>query len=111
MEEERNWDPKPFRFLDAWLLHPNFDKLVKDFWSSTEIQRWAGYILLRKMQGLKHIIKEWNINAFGNINTDIKKMEEELLRLDICQESRDLTAEEKKCPTCTDFKMALYLGI
>ncbi|XP_028097432.1 uncharacterized protein LOC114297236 [Camellia sinensis] len=23
MEDERDWGPKPFRFLNAWLLHPN----------------------------------------------------------------------------------------
>ncbi|CAL5414539.1 unnamed protein product [Camellia sinensis] len=28
MEDDRDWGPKPFRFLNAWLLHPKFLSFV-----------------------------------------------------------------------------------
>lgn len=32
MEDKRNWGPKPFRFLNAWFLHPNLKQMVT-LWS------------------------------------------------------------------------------
>lgn len=29
MEDDRNWGPRPFRFLNAWTLHPKFLELVR----------------------------------------------------------------------------------
>ncbi|GKV16991.1 hypothetical protein SLEP1_g27551 [Rubroshorea leprosula] len=33
-----DWGPKPFRVLDAWLLHPDFKKIIKEKWKSMERQ-------------------------------------------------------------------------
>ncbi|KAL7162528.1 hypothetical protein ACSBR2_042925 [Camellia fascicularis] len=41
MEDERNWGPRPFKFLNAWSLHPNFMAMVKKSWTEAETYGWA----------------------------------------------------------------------
>ena len=65
VEEDKNWGPIPFRFIDARLNHPKFGDLVKQ------------------------------LNVFGNVETQIKKAEDVLYNLDLCLESRGLNADEK----------------
>lgn len=38
MEDERNWGPRPFRFLNTWTLHPNFMSIAKQAWSEYQVQ-------------------------------------------------------------------------
>ncbi|XP_028083438.1 uncharacterized protein LOC114284690 [Camellia sinensis] len=35
MEDERDWRPKPYKFLNAWLLHPNLASIVETTWKET----------------------------------------------------------------------------
>ncbi|VFQ75326.1 unnamed protein product [Cuscuta campestris] len=66
--------PKPFRFFNIWLNHPNFMKTLKDFWSSqTCFGGMTG--LAHKLKGLKVILKEWNKDVFGRVENNIKKAE------------------------------------
>ncbi|XP_028080504.1 uncharacterized protein LOC114282068 [Camellia sinensis] len=37
MEDDRDWGPKPFRFLNAWLLHPKFLSCVQQSWSESAV--------------------------------------------------------------------------
>ncbi|KAL7230696.1 hypothetical protein ACSBR2_009054 [Camellia fascicularis] len=39
MEDERNWGPRSFRFLNAWFLHPDFKPMVKKSWEECS---WVG---------------------------------------------------------------------
>ena len=81
---ERNWGPKPFRFVDAWLKHPIFEDVVENFWKSFQIQGCYGFKLLNKFLGLKAVVKDWNIKVFGNFGMEIKKDEEQLFQLGLC---------------------------
>lgn len=38
MENERNWGPRPFRFLNAWTLHPSFMTIVQKSWLDSQVQ-------------------------------------------------------------------------
>ncbi|XP_028121642.1 uncharacterized protein LOC114318872 [Camellia sinensis] len=40
MEDDRDWGPKPFKFINAWVLHPNFLEEVRRVWDSTMVQGW-----------------------------------------------------------------------
>lgn len=53
MEDERNWGPRPFRFLNAWTLHPNFMSISKQAWSEYQVQGWVGYRVPRKLGSMK----------------------------------------------------------
>lgn len=46
----KDWGPRPFRFLNAWLSHPNFVPFVEERWRSYTINGWAGYVLKEKLE-------------------------------------------------------------
>ncbi|VFR03255.1 unnamed protein product [Cuscuta campestris] len=66
---------KPFRFLDAWLNHPTFLKVVTDSWDKTN-QHGGMEGLARKLKELKGHIKERNTKTFGNIFSKLKGAEQ-----------------------------------
>lgn len=94
MEHERDWGPKPFRFLNAWSLHPKFLDVVKQSWEASNVSRWAGFIIATKLRYLKLELKKWNNEVFGNVSYSLKKAEVEFRELDLLAESRDLTEAE-----------------
>lgn len=65
---EKDWSPKPFRFINAWLTHPNFKGVVEDSWKEEGINGWDSYVFKEKMKRLKEKLKIWNKECFGNIN-------------------------------------------
>ncbi|XP_028119165.1 uncharacterized protein LOC114316678 [Camellia sinensis] len=95
MEDDRDWGSKPFRFLNAWTLHPNFSQLFVTFWTNTTFAGWSGFMLLQKLKHLKLVLKTWNTEVFGNIFFKIKTSEEELHAMDIIAEESALVASEK----------------
>lgn len=90
MEDERNWGPRSFRFLNAWTLHPNFMSMVKKSWSETETYGWAGFRLKNKLANLKMTLKKWNVEVFGNVEHQLKSAKEELYEIDLKTEDGTL---------------------
>ncbi|XP_028087686.1 uncharacterized protein LOC114288382 [Camellia sinensis] len=97
MEDERNWGPSPFRFVNAWTLHPEFILIAQKAWSERLVQGWAGYRVQRKLGGLKEELKRWNIEVFGVVEEQLKKAEEDLHALELLAESRVLEPNEVAC--------------
>ncbi|XP_028109972.1 uncharacterized protein LOC114308561 [Camellia sinensis] len=62
MEDGRDWGPKPFKFINAWVLHHNFLEEVRRVWTSTLVQGWAGYVIMEKLRALKAALKRWNLS-------------------------------------------------
>ncbi|XP_028086954.1 uncharacterized protein LOC114287711 [Camellia sinensis] len=96
MEDERDWGPKPFKFLNAWLLHPQFTSFVENTWKELQIQGIAGVILLRKLQALKMVLKQWNKEVYGNTAAQLKASEDKLNTLDLRAEVKPLEDAEIK---------------
>ncbi|XP_028126821.1 uncharacterized protein LOC114323420 [Camellia sinensis] len=94
MEDDRDWGPKPFRFVNAWCLHPFCAPLVDKSWKEAVVHGWAGYILLQKLKALKQILRIWNKEIYGNVSFKLKAAEEEKHNLDLQAETRDLTQAE-----------------
>ncbi|CAL5415768.1 unnamed protein product [Camellia sinensis] len=95
MEDERDWGPRPFRFINAWIMHPGFLSVMEKFWTENRITGSAGYILLHKLKLLKGELKKWNSEVFGNVATKLKEAEVELHGIDITAEDRTLSESEK----------------
>jgi hypothetical protein len=58
----------PFKLEKFWLSHPDFVKMVKDWWSNMMITGGSKmYFLQQKHKQLKHNLKKWNKGNFGNI--------------------------------------------
>ena len=75
MEDERDWGPRPFRFLNALTLHPKFAGLEDKFWSDFQVEGWAEYRCFMKLKALKHKLKVWNIEEFGMLESKLKATE------------------------------------
>lgn len=89
-----DWGPKPFKFINAWLSHPQCLKIIKDSWESSLHTGWAGFRIMNKLFDLQLKLKEWNESDFGNINTTIASLENQLHLLDILSEQRPLNSDE-----------------
>ncbi|XP_062014240.1 uncharacterized protein LOC133730715 [Rosa rugosa] len=63
--------PIPFRFQKLWLGHSDFLKIVQVAWQSFVVCGCPMFILQRKLKLLKPILKEWNVNVFGNVHTAV----------------------------------------
>ncbi|XP_028079135.1 uncharacterized protein LOC114280928 [Camellia sinensis] len=56
---------------------------------------WAGFILHSKLNLLREALRKWNREVFGDVPTKLKSVEEELHKLDLLAETRDLEEIEK----------------
>lgn len=48
-----DWGAKPFRFINAWLTHPDFKSFVENAWKGYNVSGWGGYVLKKKFKLLK----------------------------------------------------------
>ncbi|XP_028122001.1 uncharacterized protein LOC114319190 [Camellia sinensis] len=94
MEDDRDWDPRPFRFLNAWVLHPTFINKVNSVWESTHVDGWAEFRLKIKLKSLKEALKVWNNEMFGNVEFKLKEAEDAMHALDLAAEVRPLQNHE-----------------
>ncbi|VFQ63941.1 unnamed protein product [Cuscuta campestris] len=63
---------RPFRFINSWIHHDHFLKVVKDAWAkSPTFGGMRG--LVSKLQDLKKALRDWNTKEFGNISVRKEK--------------------------------------
>lgn len=94
LEEVRDWGPKPFKFSNAWLLHPSFASHLASVWKEPQIKDRVGAILQRKLHVLKSALKQWSKEVYGNVPEKLKAAESELHSLDVLAEVRPLVEAE-----------------
>ncbi|MCH80924.1 LINE-1 reverse transcriptase like [Trifolium medium] len=73
-----DWGPKPFKFNNCWLEHPDFFSFVADIWKKTVIRGKKAFILKEKLKILKENLKVWNREVFGILDLNINKTVKEL---------------------------------
>ncbi|KAJ9697075.1 hypothetical protein PVL29_009023 [Vitis rotundifolia] len=61
--------PSPFRFENMWLEKEGFKDKIKKWWGSLKFTGTSSYILDAKLRALKNILKIWNKEEFGLIET------------------------------------------
>jgi len=61
----KDWGPKPFRSIDAWLLELGFKEWVSNRWNSFSIQGNNISKLKDKLKMFKFDLKVWNREVFG----------------------------------------------
>ena len=86
-----DWDPKPFRILDCWLMDKSFKSIVKECWTSNHQRGWGGYVLKEKIKRLKEKLKLWNREQYGDTFQKYKKIEKELNNLEVSTSDRQLS--------------------
>lgn len=58
----RDFGPKPFCFYNYWLMEDGFKQLVEEWWGSMLVEGWGGYVMQKKLKGLREKIREWRRN-------------------------------------------------
>lgn len=81
LDDNRDWGPKPFRFLDIWLTNPSCLKVAEETRKNAQVNGWAEFIHLQKLRVIKEKLKVWNKEEFGVINCALAETEYELNRL------------------------------
>ena len=94
--KEIDWGPKPFRIMDCWLLDRSFKETVHHSWTSNQQSGWGGYILKEKFKKLKHSLKRWNREHYGDTFTKVKRIESELNKLEEDTIQRQLSQLEEQ---------------
>ncbi|GAU42391.1 hypothetical protein TSUD_296890 [Trifolium subterraneum] len=73
-----NWGPKPFKFNNCWVNHPEFLDLVKNIWVQSNVRGTKTFVISEKMKRLKEALKKWNRGVFGFKDLSIDKTVREL---------------------------------
>ncbi|KAL8503461.1 hypothetical protein ACS0TY_022272 [Phlomoides rotata] len=89
-----DWGPKPFRFSNAWLLHPSFKDSLISMWQNLNIGGRGSFIVKEKFKSLKIGLREWSKNTFGNLDQRIESNKQELLNLDLLDDTFGLEMDE-----------------
>ena len=61
--------PSPFRFENMWLEEKGFKDQMKKWWGSLNFIGTYNFVLDAKLRALKDILKTWNKEVFGLIDT------------------------------------------
>ncbi|GAU24019.1 hypothetical protein TSUD_328220 [Trifolium subterraneum] len=68
-----NWGPKPFKFNDCSVEHPEFLDLVKNFWAQSDVRGTKTFLIYEKMKRLKEVE---DLIANGDVDpTDLNSKE------------------------------------
>ena len=61
--------PSSFKFENIWLEEEGFKDKMKTWWESLNLTGTSNFILDAKLRALKDILKNWNREEFGLIET------------------------------------------
>jgi hypothetical protein len=77
---------RPFRFEKFWIEHPTFKENINHWWREPQPEQGTRmFKLYKKLRYIKHKLKEWNKEIFGNINQEKRIIENRMRNLqEIC---------------------------
>ena len=67
---------------------------MEEEWGSGVVRGWMGFVLKSKLKSLKASLKEWNRREYGNVETRLVKLKEDIDELDKRSERSLLSVEE-----------------
>ncbi|XP_057775476.1 uncharacterized protein LOC130994451 [Salvia miltiorrhiza] len=89
-----DWGPKPFRFINAWVSHPDFLEVVRTSWNQSGITGWRSFVFKQKFKRLKEDLKKWNKTSFGSIEENIGKLKNDICCWDAIDDTMGLEDDE-----------------
>lgn len=87
---------RPFRFEKFWMMHPNFKRLIMEWWKG--MADMGGSRMFNLQQNLKHIkenLKKWNKETFGNIMKEKLHLEAQIGEIQIRAMQNGYSDEER----------------
>lgn len=67
-----DWCPKPFKFNNNWLKHPDFQLFIKKKWQSFKVKGLGDFVLKEKLRLLKISFRKWNVEVFGWLDLKVE---------------------------------------
>ncbi|KAL0405700.1 UNVERIFIED_CONTAM: hypothetical protein Slati_3883900 [Sesamum latifolium] len=67
-----NKRPSSFRFQNMWLKHDKFIDIVRQSWC-LPTEGYGMYKLQQKIYRTKELLKQWNMDTFGNVFTAVEQ--------------------------------------
>ena len=86
--------PVPFKFENMWLRVEGFKDLIRNWWQGIEVKGSASFKLAAKLKEMKQILKDWNRNVFGNLESNKAAALHQVEYWDLVESERSLTEEE-----------------
>ena len=98
--------PSPFRFELMWLKYEGFKETLKGWWQNLQFHGSYSFILSAKLKALKGILKTWNREVFGLVETNKKDALRRVTYWDDLEMERELNLEEveERVKAKADFK-------
>ena len=98
--------PSPFRFELMWLKFEGFKEILKGWWQNLQFYRSFSFILSAKLKALKGLLKTWNREVFGKVETNKKDALCRVSFWDELEKERGLGLEEveERAKARDDFK-------
>ncbi|KAL8547830.1 hypothetical protein ACS0TY_007239 [Phlomoides rotata] len=88
------WGPKPFKFFNGWIMHPDSKEFCRTKWENYRVIGWKSYSLKEKLKMLKKDLKVWSREMFGSLQHKMESQREAIERLDRFDEVFGLEEEE-----------------
>ena len=85
---------RPFRFEIMWLKYEVFKDLLRDWWQNMQFCLSFGFVLASKLKTLKGILKGWNKEVFGRVETKMKEALRRVVLWDDLEKEKELSREE-----------------
>ncbi|XP_010669426.1 uncharacterized protein LOC104886659 [Beta vulgaris subsp. vulgaris] len=101
VSKDKNWGPKPFRFLNCWFSNPQCAKIIQDSWNGSKEAS-----VMEKMQNVKKRLIAWNKVEFGKIHEKIEELEDNIQELDRKADEKSL--EEIEISSRKQLQMELW---
>ncbi|XP_050217744.1 uncharacterized protein LOC126668597 [Mercurialis annua] len=85
-----DWGLKPFRSLNVWWDHPDFPSFLNNCWLSLR----ENSALVIKLRELRKLISSWNRHIFGDLNSKVTAVNQQIAALEQSADYRDLTDDD-----------------
>lgn len=86
---------KPFRFNNIWYSYPDFENIVKESWMRNVLSTGLASIIVLKLRRLSADIRKWKREIVEDIFQLKKELTNKIKAMDIQEEEKSLSAEEK----------------
>ncbi|XP_050232935.1 uncharacterized protein LOC126681437 [Mercurialis annua] len=88
-----NWGPKPFKSINAWWSHKDFSPFIAESWANIS-RRLPSSNLVIKLRELRSVIKTWNREIFGDMNSKLLDTQLKISELESSADFQDLNDED-----------------
>ena len=85
---------RPSWFEIIWLKYEGFKDLMRDWWQNMQFSGSFSFVMASKLKALKGILKGWNKEAFGRVETKKKEALRRVVFWDDLEKEKELSCEE-----------------